>query len=172
MPQSNRQSTHNNGDDLKKFGAQKDTSPVVMQISAGGVAYRNTDDGIEVAIIQMLPELRWQLPKGIIDPGETPEIAALREVREEAGIECEMIAPIEKIEYWFSADRDGVRTRIHKFVHFFLMEYRSGNVADHDHEVAEARWVTRETAFTMLAFESERSVVRAGLDLIEKSSAV
>lgn len=139
----------------------------MIQTSAGGVAYRHTENEIEIAIIQMLPELRWQLPKGIIDPGETPEIAALREVREEAGIECEMIAPIEKIEYWFSADREGVWTRIHKFVHFFLMEYRSGNVADHDHEVAEARWVTPETAFSMLAFESERSVVRTGLGLIE-----
>jgi 8-oxo-dGTP pyrophosphatase MutT (NUDIX family) len=151
---------------LKKFGSQKDTSPVVIQTSAGGVAYRNTENGIEIAIIQMLPELRWQLPKGIIDPGETPEIAALREVREEAGIDCEMIAPIEKIEYWFSADRDGIWTRIHKFVHFFLMEYRSGDTADHDHEVAEARWVTPETALSMLAFESERSVVRRGLEMV------
>jgi 8-oxo-dGTP pyrophosphatase MutT (NUDIX family) len=153
---------------LKKFGAQKDSSPVVIQTSAGGVAFRNSENGIEVAIIQMLPELRWQLPKGIIDPGETPEIAALREVSEEAGIDCEMIAPIEKIEYWFSADREGVWTRIHKFVHFFLMEYRSGDVADHDHEVAEARWVTPETALSMLAFESERTVVRTGLDMAVK----
>lgn len=151
---------------MKKFGAQKDNSPVVIQISAGGVAFRNTANGIEIAIIQMLPELRWQLPKGIIDPGETPEIAALREVGEEAGIECEMIEPIEKIEYWFSADRDGVWTRIHKFVHFFLMEYRSGNVADHDHEVAEARWVTIETALSMLAFDSEREVVKKGIERI------
>lgn len=153
---------------MKKFGAQKDTSPVVIQTSAGGVAYRISENGIEVAIIQMLPELRWQLPKGIIDPGETPEIAALREVSEEAGIVCEMIAPIEKIEYWFSADRDGVWTRIHKFVHFFLMEYRSGDVTDHDHEVAEARWVTPEIALSMLAFESERSVVLAGLEIVVK----
>lgn len=164
---SNRRLTRNShGDILKKFGSQKDTSPVVIQTSAGGVAYRNTENGIEIAIIQMLPELRWQLPKGIIDPGETPEIAALREVREEAGIDCEMIAPIEKIEYWFSADRDGIWTRIHKFVHFFLMEYRSGDTADHDHEVAEARWVTPETALSMLAFESERSVVRRGLEMV------
>lgn len=112
----------------------------------------------------MLPELRWQLPKGIIDPGETPEIAALREVREEAGIVCELTAPIEKIEYWFSADRDGVWTRIHKFVHFFLMEYRSGEVTDHDHEVAEARWVTPETALSMLAFASEREVMNKGIE--------
>ena len=151
---------------MKKFGAQKDTSPVVLQTSDVGVAYRTREKGIEIAIIQMLPELRWQLPKGIIDPGETPEIAALREVREEAGVDCEMIEPIEKIEYWFSADREGVWTRIHKFVHFFLMEYRSGNVEDHDHEVAESRWVTIEKAAEMLAFKAEREVVAKGVERI------
>lgn len=138
----------------------------MIQTSAGGVAFSKGPNGIQIAIIQMLPELRWQLPKGIIDPGETPEIAALREVREEAGIECELLEPLKVIEYWFSADRDGVWTRIHKFVHFFLMEYRSGNVADHDHEVAEARWVTPDEAYRMLAFEAERTVVQEAIKMV------
>lgn len=142
-------------------------APVAIQRSSGGLAVRNGDDGPEVAIIQMLPEMRWQLPKGIIDPGETPKVAALREVREEAGIECRLIAPIEQIEYWFSADRDGVWTRIHKYVHFFLMEYISGDVADHDHEVAEARWVSPSVAEEMLAFEAERNIVRKGIAMYE-----
>ncbi len=148
---------------MKKFGPKHDTSPVAEQTSAGGVAFRRSESGIEIAIIQMLPELRWQLPKGIIDPGETPEIAALREVREETGLVCELIKPIERIEYWFSADRDDVWTRIHKFVHFFLMEYVSGDVADHDHEVAEARWVSVDGALEILAFEAERNVVKKGV---------
>ncbi len=148
---------------MKKFGPKHDSSPVVVQTSAGGVAFRRSEAGLQIAIIQMLPELRWQLPKGIIDPGETPEIAALREVREETGLVCELIEPIERIEYWFSADRDGVWTRIHKFVHFFLMEFESGDVADHDHEVAEARWVSVVEAQEMLAFEAERNVVEKGI---------
>jgi 8-oxo-dGTP pyrophosphatase MutT (NUDIX family) len=151
---------------LIKRSSKKDTAPVAVQTSAGGVAFRRGETGLEVAIIQMLPELRWQLPKGIIDPGETPEVAALREVREEAGIDCDLIEPIERIEYWFSADREGVWTRIHKFVHFFLMEYRSGDVADHDHEVQEARWVTPAEALNLLAFEAERRVVKKGLAAI------
>jgi 8-oxo-dGTP pyrophosphatase MutT (NUDIX family) len=146
--------------------ARSDNSPKVTQTSAGGVAFRIDDGGLRIAIIQMLPELRWQLPKGIIDPGETPEIAALREVREEAGIECELLEPIERIEYWFSADRAGVWTRIHKYVHFFLLRYIDGDVADHDHEVAEARWVTVEEASTMLAFEAERAVVRQAIEMV------
>ena len=105
--------------------------PTVDQVSAGGVAIRRVGDRNEVAIVLMIPENRWQLPKGIIDPGETPEQAALREVREEAGIDCTLVEPLEVIEYWFFGNYDGTRKRYHKFVHFFLMRYESGDVADH-----------------------------------------
>lgn len=134
------------------------------QVSAGGAAFRETDGKLEVALVLMIPEMRWQLPKGIIDPGETPEQAALREVREEAGIECELIEPIETIEYWFVDSRSGTPIRIHKFVHFYLMRYVSGDVADHDHEVAEARWFPVDEAISTLAFDSEKSVVILGRD--------
>ena len=114
--------------------------------------------------MRIVPELRWQLPKGIIDPGETIEEAALREVREESGISAELVSTIDTIEYWFVADRDGKRVRYHKFVHFFLMSYLSGDVADHDHEVDESRWVDIDTALSMLEFKSERDVVtKAGV---------
>lgn len=138
----------------------------VDQVSAGGVAFRAAGSGFEIAIIKMLPEKRWQLPKGIIDPGETPEIAALREVREEAGINCELLEQIEKIEYWFYGSYDGERKRYHKFVHFFLMRYLNGDVADHDHEVAEARWVSPDDALKMLAFKDEQKVVRQAAERI------
>lgn len=137
------------------------------QVSAGGVAFRDIDGNIEIAIILTNPERRWQLPKGMIDSGETPEQAALREVREEAGIETDFVATIDKTEYWFSADRDGERTRFHKYVHWFLMRYRSGNVEDHDHEVIEARWETVDDALEMLVFKNERDVVEKALELIK-----
>lgn len=138
------------------------------QVSAGGAAFRETDGRLEVALVLMIPEMRWQLPKGIIDPGETPEQAALREVREEAGIECELIEPIETIEYWFVDSRSGTQVRIHKFVHFYLMRYVSGDVADHDHEVAEARWFPVDEAIITLAFDSEKSVVILGRDAMTR----
>lgn len=137
------------------------------QVSAGGVVFRIESSVAEIAIVRIVPDLRWQLPKGLIDPGETIEEAALREVREESGVSAELIAPIETIEYWFLAERDGERLRYHKFVHFFLMRYIGGDVTDHDHEVDEARWITIETALDMLEFKSERDVVTKAAAMIE-----
>ena len=142
----------------------------VEQISAGGTAFRLENQIFEVAIISVNPSRRWQLPKGIIDAGETPETAALREVREEAGIETELLAPIETIEYWYFGDYRGERVRFHKSVHFFLLAFRSGAVEDHDTEVLEARWVKAEDAIEMLAFKSEKVVVEKALKLLSQFS--
>ena len=131
--------------------------------------YRNAVRAREVVIVKVVPEMRWQLPKGVIDEGETNEEAALREVREEAGVDAKIVELIETSEYWFTAERDGEMRRYHKFVHFFLMEYLGGNVEDHDHEVAEARWVTVEDAIRMLAFKSERDIVAKGSAMLEES---
>lgn len=141
--------------------------PTFEQISAGGVVFRKTGDKVEVVIVQVVPELRWQLPKGVIDEGETREQAALREVREEAGVDADLMDYLDTSEYWFTVDRDGEPKRCHKFVHFFLMKYRSGDVANHDHEVAEARWVKIDAALEMFAFDSDRNVVRKAKDLIQ-----
>lgn len=138
----------------------------VEQVSAGGVAFRKVDSSFEIAIIAARPNRRWQLPKGLIDDGETPEIAALREVREEAGIECDLIEKIETIEYWYVGDKRGERVRFHKLVHFFLMKYVAGDTANHDHEVEEARWVRIEEAIKMLAFKGEKTVAEKAAKII------
>jgi 8-oxo-dGTP pyrophosphatase MutT (NUDIX family) len=140
----------------------------VEQISAGGAAYRVTDSGFEVTLISVAPSNRWQLPKGLIDAGESPEIAALREVREEAGIDAEIVEKIETIEYWYVGNLRGERVRFHKFVHFYLMKYTSGDVANHDHEVTEARWVKIEDAIEMLAFKAEKTIVEKAFNLLRQ----
>jgi 8-oxo-dGTP pyrophosphatase MutT (NUDIX family) len=137
------------------------------QISAGGVAFRWQDSKLEVAIVSVKPKLRWQLPKGIVDPGESPPITAVREVKEEAGIETDLIKLIETIEYWYRSVKNGKPVRFHKFVHFYLLEYKSGDVSNHDHEVEESRWVSVEEALQMLEFKSEREVVEKAKEMIE-----
>jgi 8-oxo-dGTP pyrophosphatase MutT (NUDIX family) len=122
---------------MKDNSRQAAKFQTVEQISAGGAAFRSTNQIYEVAIISVNPSRRWQLPKGIIDAGETPETAAQREVREEAGIETDLLKPIEKIEYWYFGDYRGERVRFHKSVHFYLMVYRGGSVENHDSEVVE-----------------------------------
>ena len=137
------------------------------QVSAGGVAFRWKDSEPEIAIVSVKPKLRWQLPKGLVDPGESPEVAAVREVREEAGVETDRLALIETIEYWYRSMKYGKPVRFHKFVHFYLLQYRSGDVSDHDHEIEEARWVSFEEALEMLEFKGEREVVEKAREMIE-----
>jgi 8-oxo-dGTP pyrophosphatase MutT (NUDIX family) len=138
------------------------------QVSAGGVAFRRAGYQVQIAIVSVKPSLRWQLPKGIVDPGETMQVTAVREVREEAGIETDLLDLIETVQYWYQRVQYGKRIRYHKYVHFFLLKYRAGDVADHDHEVAESRWVNFDEALEMLAFKSERDVVEKARTMIEK----
>ena len=143
--------------------------PTLEQVSAGGVVYRRGEGGAtKVAIVAVNPSGRWQLPKGLIDAGETEEQAARREVREETGLDGRIVEKLETVEYWYYATQRGERVRFHKLVHFFLLEYLAGETADHDHEILEARWTSPDEAVAMLAFESERKVVQKAKILIEK----
>jgi 8-oxo-dGTP pyrophosphatase MutT (NUDIX family) len=137
------------------------------QVSAGGIAFRPADGGVEVALISVGDPPRWQLPKGLVDPGETPEQAAVRETREEAGVETRVLGPLEVIDYWYVAKHTEEPVRYHKFVHLFLLEYQGGDVRDHDHEVNEARWFPLAEAVTRLAFPSERKAMEKARALIE-----
>lgn len=140
--------------------------PTKLQVSAGGVAFRVENGQIKVAIISVGDGARWQLPKGLVDKGESTEDAAVREVREEAGIDTAIAARIDKVEYWYFWNEDGQRVRYHKFVYFYLLRYKSGDVRDHDHEVNEARWVDIDDAIKMLAFDNEKKIMKKAKELI------
>ena len=134
--------------------------PTRLQTSAGGVAYRQWRGQLCVALISVGDSRRWQLPKGIVGQDETSEAAALREVREEAGVDTELIELLDKIEYWYVSRERGQPVRFHKFVYFYLLRYTGGDVRRHDHEVHEARWFGIDEAIEALAFANEKEVVR------------
>ena len=106
----------------------------------------------------------WALPKGTPDSGETLEETALRETREETGLEVEIEAPIAAIRYFFVRGS----TRFHKTVHFFLMRPVGGALELHDREFDEARWATIPEALALLTHATERSVVERAAKLIER----
>jgi 8-oxo-dGTP pyrophosphatase MutT (NUDIX family) len=147
-------------------------APTRLQVSAGGVAFRQREDQIEVVLISVGEEPRWQLPKGLVGEEEPPEAAAIREVREEAGIETVMIGPIDTIEYWYWTKQRGQRVRFHKFVHYYLLRYVAGDTRDHDHEVNEARWVEIGQAQEVLAFKNEKGVVARAGEMIVAAGTV
>jgi 8-oxo-dGTP pyrophosphatase MutT (NUDIX family) len=147
----------------RKSGARL---PVRDQLSAGGVVFRGEKDRLEVVIVSVGGQNRWQLPKGLVDPGEKPEITAVREAREEAGVDSEVVQHLETIEYWFAGLDGGERVRFHKRVHFYLLRYLAGDTGDHDWEVNEARWVPIDDAASQLTFEGERSVMERARALL------
>ncbi len=127
-----------------------------VEFSAGGVVVR----GDEVVVI--VPTRRGAggtrviaLPKGHPEPGETAEQAAAREVREEAGVWGDLIGSLGEVAYTY--ERKG--HRIAKRVEFFLIEYRGGDTADHDHEVEKALWMRLSQAVLALTYEGERGVL-------------
>jgi len=140
--------------------------PIKDQTSAGGVVFRRDQGLVEVVIVAVGGNNRWQLPKGLVDKGESPEITAVREAREEGGVSSQVVQPIETIEYWYVGLDNGTRVRFHKRVHFYLLRYLSGDTKDHDWEVNEARWVPIEGAKNQLVFDNERQVMERARELI------
>ena len=139
------------------------SSATSTEVSAGGVVVR----GDEVVVI--VPTRRaasgakvLALPKGHVDPGETPEETAVREVREEAGVEAEVVQELGDVRYWYT--RDG--KRIAKVVRFFLLAHRSGEPMGDAFEVEEARWMPLGDAVAALSYDGERSMAERALSLL------
>jgi protein-L-isoaspartate(D-aspartate) O-methyltransferase len=102
------------------------------------------------------------LPKGHPDAGESAADAAWREVREETGLEAELVEKLDDIRYWYVRGGE----RVMKIVSFFLFRYRRGRVADHDHEVQEALWIPLDEAPDRLAYKGEREMATIALSRV------
>lgn len=153
---------------VRKAPTRSTTARTLTEVSSGGVVYRKRGRRLDIALISVGEPPRWQLPKGLVDKGERAEDTAVREVREETGISAAIVAPLDRIGYWYQRTEKGARVRVRKFVHFFLLKYRSGSVRNHDHEVVEAKWVALEDAAAMLAFPGERAVLSAAGERIRE----
>jgi 8-oxo-dGTP pyrophosphatase MutT (NUDIX family) len=128
--------------------------------SAGGVVVR---DGEVVVIVPVKRDADGNrvlgLPKGHLDGDETPEQAAQREVKEESGVTAALIEELGDVQYHYQRQGHDVSKR----VTFYLFEYRSGDLADHDHEIEDARWMPLERATSELTYAGERDMVARAL---------
>jgi 8-oxo-dGTP pyrophosphatase MutT (NUDIX family) len=130
------------------------------EFSAGGVVVRGDETIVIVPVKRDANGNRvLGLPKGHPDPDETPAAAAVREVTEETGVIAELVDELGETQYTY--ERKG--RRVAKRVAFFLFDYRSGDVADHDHEIEEARWMPLEEAARSLTYAGERAIVQRAL---------
>ena len=130
---------------------------MISEHSAGGIVFRRKDKGktTEWLVSKHSGYHKWVLPKGIIESGELPEDAALREVSEETGIKAKIVNKImPTITYKYT--KNGIL--VNKKVEFFLMEYASGDIKDHCWEMEEVQWVIAEEALRLLEFPTEKRV--------------
>jgi 8-oxo-dGTP pyrophosphatase MutT (NUDIX family) len=133
--------------------------------SAGGVVVRDAQALVIVPTRRAADGSRvLGLPKGHIDPGESELQAALREVREETGVDAELIAELGEIRYWYSRHARPVP----KTVVFYLFRYLAGDPADHDDEVEEARWMDLREAARALSYAGERQIVARALAALDR----
>jgi 8-oxo-dGTP pyrophosphatase MutT (NUDIX family) len=135
---------------------------VTRAFSAGGIVLRDAPNGQELLLGRRRRDrdgATWSLPKGTPDGEETPEQTALREVREETGLEVRILGSVGDIHYRFV--REG--RRIDKTVHYYLMEVTGGDLALHDHEFEELRWFALPEAEAVMSFATERDIVARAL---------
>jgi 8-oxo-dGTP pyrophosphatase MutT (NUDIX family) len=155
----------------KRRGASGKTSrrsrgaPTKREISAGGVVYRRDGDEIEIVLASRRTrrgELAWGLAKGGIEDNESPEEAAVREVREETGLLAEIEDSLGETRYFYVWED----VRIRKTVHFFLMRHTGGNIDDRDDEMEEIRWFPLERALKRAAYRGERDVLVRAAEIL------
>lgn len=140
--------------------------------SCGGIVLRDTDGTTEICLGRRQRTVgrggtTWTLPKGTPNDGESIDETALREVAEETGLEVRILAPVGAIDYFFTQSGE----RIHKTVHYFLMEATGGNLSAHDHEFDEVRWMPIDEARRLMTFETERQIVEEALPEAQRGAA-
>jgi 8-oxo-dGTP pyrophosphatase MutT (NUDIX family) len=136
---------------------------VIREFSAGGVVVRQMQGRPFVAVVRVRDQI-LALPKGHPDGDESAAEAAQREVREETGLEAELVERLGDVKYWYVRGGE----RVMKIVAFFLFRYRSGSVENHDQEVEEALWIPLDEAPRRLAYKGEREMAEAAISRLRE----
>lgn len=127
------------------------------EFSAGGIVFNKG----KVLLTKHSQNKHWSFPKGLIDPGQTSQEAAIREVKEEGGVEAEIIDKLGYNKYVYTLNGE----KIFKIVTYFLMKYLSGDTKDHDWEVEEAGWYPPEDALKQLTFGQDKELLKKALEM-------
>ena len=130
-------------------------------LASGGVVFKKLDGCLGVVLIAR--GKRWFLPRGVVEPVETLRTAALREVREETGLDCEIVKKIGKFSFDFIRGR-----RYSKTIHFYLLEYTGGSTHNHDVEVDRVKWFPISKALSLLNYDDEKRILKRAEKMLLK----
>ena len=129
-------------------------------VAAGGVAV-DRKGALRALLVHRPKYDDWSFPKGKLDPGETVEGAALREVREETGLDCRILRTLPSLKYSYRDRHGKLRPKV---VHYFLMEPVGGSLAVNLHEVDAVEWLEAKEARSRLTYHHDRELLDAALE--------
>ncbi len=129
--------------------------------SAGGVVYKKEGKDLKILLISTKEGKIWALPKGLVEKNETPQQAALREIKEETGIDGKIINELGEVSYWFHLEGE----KYFKTVKYYLVEYMNGKITP-QWEIDDAEWFRPEEALSKLTYESDKKILEKALEKI------
>lgn len=139
-----------------------------FEFSAGGVVYKKEGNKIYILVSQHSQHHGWVFPKGLIGDnikGEKKEDTAVREVKEETGIDAKIITPLKPVTYWYVFDGQ----KIKKTVYYYIMEFMGGNFSERDHEMENVEWLSIDHVQERLTYKSDKEVWREAEKIISDS---
>jgi 8-oxo-dGTP diphosphatase len=136
-----------------------------FEFSAGGIAYKREGNQTVILVSQHSGHHGWVFPKGFIgrEVKETKEEAAVREVKEETGIEAEIEKPLDPVTYWYVFEGEKRK----KTVYYFIMKATGGNTEDHDWEMEKVEWLPKDQVLDRLTYPSDKQVWKEASKLIK-----